>query len=360
MSRDPLTTTPAAPESTLLAERPTRPASLEALTSEGATACAQAQPDRPANPTKSSTTGRPGRASLLRDSYELAKPRITLMVVITAGIGFTLGCQRSELIAGLPLAGEAGGWGLLGMLNALVGVALCCVGAGTLNQVYETDVDALMSRTRHRPLPAGRVSPAYAVVYGLITGMLGLGMLVLGHNLITAALAIGTILAYAFVYTPLKRRTPWATEIGAIPGAMPPVLGYTAASGQLDATAGCLFGILFLWQLPHFYAIGWLYREEYRRAGLPILAVSDPSGRSTFWRSLLGCLLLLPVGAAPFFLGISGYVALFGALALGGWFLWSALRLVREGSTSRARSMFRVSLLYLPLVLMLLVLNRVG
>jgi len=286
----------------------------------------------------------PSLADRARDYAELAKLRITLMVVITAFVGFVVGGGGAVV----------GPWWLV--LLALAGTALCCMGASAFNQVYEAGTDAMMHRTRDRPVPAGRIGVTEGMLGGLGLSAAGLGML-LAVGLLPAGLAAFTIFSYAAVYTPMKRLSPWALPVGAVPGAMPPVIGYAAAAGEVGPAAGVLFAIMFLWQVPHFLAIAWLYREDYARAAMPMLPVLEPSGRWTFRWSLITCVVLLAAGALPVALGVSGwwYFAVSTAVGLG--FLALAVRLVLRPTAGRARAMFLASLAYLPAVLAMLLVD---
>lgn len=280
----------------------------------------------------------------LADFRELAKPRITLMVVLTALAGFLLGTR-----------GGPEPWLLAA---TLLGTALSCAGAGALNMVLEHPTDALMRRTAARPIPAGRMRPWEALLFALALCAAGVGVLFLWVNPLTAVASLVCIGSYAFVYTPLKPRLRLAILVGAVPGAIPPVMGWTAATGQLGAGAAAVFAILFFWQVPHFLAIDWLYREDYRRAGFPTFAVVDPAGRSTALGSVVHGLLLLPVSAAPYMLGLAGRVYLAGAIVLGLVYLGGSIVLGVERSDRSARRLLLASVLYLPLLLALLVLDR--
>jgi protoheme IX farnesyltransferase len=244
------------------------------------------------------------------------------------------------------------------LLNALIGTALVAAGTNALNQVFERDVDALMRRTEGRPLPAGRLSVVAGAAFGWGTGIAGVAWLGWLTNQTTAALAALTLVTYVFGYTPLKRKSTLATLVGAVPGALPIVGGWTAGGGPLGAGAWALFWIMFLWQLPHFLALAWIYREDYRRAGLKMLSVSDGDGSQTFRQAALYALALLPVSLAPTALGLSGRVYFIGAVVLSGWLVTACLRAVRTRSTKSAGRLFATANLYLPLLLLLLVLNR--
>ncbi|HEX4601489.1 MAG TPA: heme o synthase [Gemmatimonadales bacterium] len=275
---------------------------------------------------------------------ELTKPRITQLVLLTAAAGFYLGSG-----AGVDV-------GLL--VRTLVGVALVAAGTNAFNQVRERDVDAQMPRTRGRPLPSGRVSLRAAAVFAGTISLAGVVYLALAVNLLTAGLAALTLASYVLLYTPLKRRTTLNTLIGAVPGALPIVGGWTAAGGALGPAVAALFGILFLWQLPHFLALAWIYREDYRRAGLAMLSVDDPDGRHTGQMVLLYAVALVPVSLFPTLLGVTGALYFFGALALGLGYAGVSIALLRAVTTSRAWRVFLVSIVYLPALLTLMVLDK--
>ncbi len=272
----------------------------------------------------------------LADWVELTKPRITLLVTLTTAAGFALA-------SALPLA-------LPRFFATLLGTALVAAGSAAFNQVVERDTDQLMRRTATRPLPARRMLPAQAAAFGALLAIPGLLVLALAVNLLTAAIGFATLVAYVAVYTPLKRRSALATLIGAIPGAAPPVMGWTGASGEISLGGWLLFAILFLWQLPHFLAIAWLYRDDYRRAGMPLLTVNDPDGRATGQQALLYALALLPVSLMPSAVGITGAVHLAGALLFGGLFLASAALFARKQTVATARRLLLTSVFYLPAV----------
>jgi heme o synthase len=278
------------------------------------------------------------------DWLELTKPRITLMVVLTALVGFVT-------------ASPGPAWGFL-LLAALAGTGLVAAGASVLNQVMERDTDALMRRTRTRPLPAGRVGPAPARAYGALLTLAGLATLLGLCGRLAAGVALATWASYLFAYTPLKRRTPLATLVGAVPGALPPVIGWAAARGRLEPGAFILFAILFLWQIPHFLAIAWLYREDYARAGLPMLPVLDREGTFTGRQAVLHSLALLLVSLAPAAAGLAGPPYLAGAFVLGAGLTAFALRLARARDLGSARGLFLASVVYLPALSSLLLAAR--
>lgn len=278
----------------------------------------------------------------------LTKPRITLFVVMTAFVGFVAGTKG-------PLSGMD-----LGLLfHTLLGTALVASGTSAFNQVWEKELDGRMQRTAARPLPSGRLPLAGAALFAGALSVVGLVELLLFTNGITTALAAFTLVSYVCVYTPMKTRSPASTIVGAIPGALPPLGGYVAAAGALGLPGLALFAILFVWQLPHFFAIGWRHRVDYAKAGVVILPVIDPTGRSTARQTLLWTAVLLPVSLLPSLVGTAGFAYAFGAFAMTLLFLASSLRFARDISDGRARSLFLASIGWLPAVLVLLVLDRV-
>ena len=278
------------------------------------------------------------------DFLALTKPRLNLLVLIT-----TLG--------GLYLAAPDGVHPVL-LFHTIVGTALVAGGAAALNQVWERDTDGLMRRTRMRPVPAGRLQALESTRFGLLLSAAGLVQLAVGVNLIAAAVAAATLVSYVLVYTPLKRRTWHSTLVGAFPGALPPVIGAVAATGELSLTALALFGIVFFWQIPHFLAIAWLYREDYARAGLPLLPVVEPDGRSTGRQAVIYAAALVPASLAPAAVGLAGPAYLAAAAALGAGLLVLSARFARERSTPSARKLFFASIAYLPALWAMLVADR--
>lgn len=274
--------------------------------------------------------------SRLADYGTLTKPRITLLVVITAYIGFALGGPD---------------WSWIAMIGTLVGTALSCMGASAFNQVYERDTDAMMNRTRHRPLPSGRMSVREAATLASVLSVVGVLVLWVTSNGLAASVSAFTILSYAVLYTPLKRTTTLALWVGAVPGAMPPIIGYAAATQTIALPAVLVFAIMFLWQIPHFLAIAWLYRDDYARAGLKMLPVVDPDGGSTFRQIVTTCFALLPLGLLPTLIGITGLFYFVTAMVCGLLFIACALALVQDPTRARARGLFFASLIYLPVVL---------
>ncbi|MGZ3356814.1 MAG: heme o synthase, partial [Isosphaeraceae bacterium] len=273
----------------------------------------------------------------------LTKPRIVVMVLVTVGVGFLLGARGSAHPATLSLT--------------LLGTALVAGGASTLNQWMERARDARMRRTANRALPRGRLGAVEAASFGVGLGLAGTAILLWGANWLAAAVAVSTLLLYVFVYTPLKPWTTLNTAIGAIPGALPPVIGWAAATETLGIEAFSLFLIVFLWQFPHFLAIAWIYREDYARGGLKMLPGADPQGALTGRQATIYALALIPAGLLPATIGLAGPVYFVGALVLGLLYLVVAIQFWTGVSESTARRLLRMSFFYLPLVLLLLVLN---
>jgi protoheme IX farnesyltransferase len=280
----------------------------------------------------------------MKHYIDLTKPRITWLILMSTAVGFYFGAQA--------------GWTWAVLLHTLIGTGLIASGTAALNQWYEWDADAKMERTRHRPIPAGHLSRRSSFLFATVLSLAGFAELGFFVNWLTAALGLFTLASYLFLYTPLKRRTPQSTTIGAIPGAMPPLIGYVAAHGSLTAEGWALYAILFVWQFPHFYAIAYMYREDYGRAGIRMLPVIDASGESTAWHILLTSVLLLPVSLAPVYLSMAGTVYLAGAIALGLWFLYAGTRAWRHLDAATARSVLLASVLYLPALYALMLLDR--
>jgi len=279
------------------------------------------------------------------DFCALTKPRVVVMVLVTTFVGFYLGSANPP------------DW--IRLVHTLIGTALAAGGTLALNQFLERDVDARMARTRMRPLPDGRLQPVEALLFGGLVTVTGLAYLALGTDAATATVTALIAALYLGAYTPLKRVTPLAMVIGAIPGALPPVTGWVAARGELGAGAAVLFAILFLWQLPHTLAIARLYRDDYAEAGIRVLPVVDPDGASTERQIVVGCLALLAAGLLPTLAGLAGPVYFFGAFALGGAFLACGLAQAFAPSPLAARRVLIASVLYLPLLLGLMALDKV-
>jgi protoheme IX farnesyltransferase len=250
------------------------------------------------------------------------------------------------------------GWLLL--LNTLIGTALVASGASAFNQLLEIDSDGLMRRTRARPLPSGRITPARAKAFALVLSVIGLAQLAYAVNLLAAAVAFVTLLTYTVFYTPLKKRTSLATVVGGVPGALPPMIGWAAVRGNLSLEAWILFGIVFLWQMPHFLAIAWMYREDYKRAGFPLLPIIEPDGASTGRQAVMYAAALLPVSLAPVAAGMAGNAYLAVAAVMGIGFLALAARFAWLRTATDARRLFFGSILYLPLLWIAMVINRVA
>lgn len=286
--------------------------------------------------------GKPSLGALTRDYLQLSKSRIVLMVLITTAAGFLFATDHVD--------------GML-MLHALLGTALVAAGTNALNQYVEREHDAHMHRTRTRPLPAGRITPRAALVFSSGIAIVGTVYLGLAVNWLTAALGAFTLASYIFVYTPLKRISTINTIIGAIPGAVPPLMGWTAATNELALGGWLIFGILFLWQLPHFMAISWLHREDYARGGFAMLAVRDADGAAVARQAIFYTLALIPVSVAPSLLGMTGTVYFIGAAAAGTALLAATIRFFFDRGQRNARSLFMISNLYLITVMLLLVVS---
>jgi len=287
----------------------------------------------------------PGVRGRATDFLALTKPRVVLMVLATTFVGFYLGTS------GGPDYGR--------LLHTLFGTALAAGGTIALNQYLERDVDARMERTRLRPLPDGRLQPREALIFGAAITAGGVLYLTLGVNLLSGLVTATSVGSYLCLYTPLKRKSPLSTLVGAIPGALPPVIGWAAARGELPVEAWVLFAILFLWQIPHSLAIARLYRDDYARAGIRLLPVIDPEGRNIRGPIVSHCSALLIVGLLPKAVGLAGAVYFFGALALGIAFLWCGISLAISRSAKAARRLLHASLVYLPLLLLLMALDKV-
>jgi heme o synthase len=283
-------------------------------------------------------------SDVIGDYVALTKPRLNFLVVASSAAGYYLGSPGSPDV--------------LLMAQAVAGTALVAGGAAVLNQVYERDTDALMRRTRMRPLPDGRVPPAEAQTFGAVLSLAGLALLAFRVNVLAASLALATLLVYLVVYTPMKRRTSLATLIGAVPGALPALIGWTASHGSIAAGGASLFAIMFLWQIPHFMAIAWLYRDDYGKAGFPMLPVIEPEGRRAGRQAVVYAAALVPVSLAPTLVGISGPIYFGLALVLGLAFLALSLRFANTRSEGSARALFFGSIIYLPLIWITMIANH--
>lgn len=281
--------------------------------------------------------------SLISAYTELTKPRILTLVLVTTALGFFLGARG---VYSLPL-----------FFFTMVGAALVCSGASALNQYLECETDKLMFRTRNRPIPSGVISPDAALSFGITLLLSGVILLCWKVNLLTAFLSLLTAFLYVLVYTPMKRMTWLNTTFGAIPGAIPPMGGWAAAAGQLDLGAWALFLILFVWQHPHFYAIAWMAKDDYARAGFKMLPVIEPDGKSTFWQIVLFSIALIPVSMLPTIIGMSGKLYFYGAALLSIGILVLGITLFNSKSNLDAKKLLKATVLYLPLVLFLIVID---
>lgn len=276
--------------------------------------------------------------------FELTKPRIAFLLVLSSAAGFYMASTT--------------GFEPLLFVNSMLSITLLAFGVSTLNQFIERDIDPLMGRTATRPLPTGRVTPNEALVFGVCQCVLAEAFLFFAVNPLTAVLGFIVIIGYVFLYTPLKTRTSLSTVIGAIPGAMPPLMGWTAASNKITVVGWALFATQFLWQFPHFLSIAWLYRKEYANAGIKMLPVVEPSGKLTGRQIVLFSIMLLPVSLAPYFFQVAGPLFLVGATLLGIWFLWASVRAAKAKSDELARKLLLVSVIYLPLFFLLMVIDK--
>ena len=283
-------------------------------------------------------------SGLVRDLVELVKARLTLLVLLTTAVGFYLGAE--------------GPINFVALLHTVFGTAAAAAGAAALNQWWEYNLDALMQRTRSRPVPAGRMRPRDAVILGSALSIFGVAYLAFVCNALSAALAAITIIIYIFAYTPLKRVSTFNTALGAVPGALPPMIGWAAARGTLNAGAWMLFAILFFWQLPHFFAIAWMYRDDYARAGFQMISSDDRTGERSASQSVFFCMLLFVVAGLPAFLGIATVFYLLAELILGAVFVAVAMRFLKTRARADARRLFITSIIYLPLLLGALVLSK--
>jgi protoheme IX farnesyltransferase len=279
------------------------------------------------------------------DFLALTKPRLNLLVLVTT-------------LAGLYLASPAGDVALTLAAHTLIGTALVAGGAAALNQVWERETDRRMRRTSSRPVPRGRIAVAEGLWFGVLLSVVGLAQLALGATPAAAAVAAVTLISYVLVYTPLKTRTSLATLVGAVPGALPPVIGWAAATGEITLPAIVLFGIVFFWQMPHFLAIAWMYKDDYASAGIPLLPVLEPDGRRTGRQALLYTAALWPVSVLPAVVGLGGATYSAVAASLGIVFVWLSAAFARDRSADNARQLFLFSITYLPLLLGALVADR--
>jgi heme o synthase len=294
---------------------------------------------------KTDAVALPAVRSRASDFIALAKPRLNVLVVASSLAGYVMG------------GGDMSN--AMRVVLTVVGTALVAGGASAFNQVMEREPDGLMRRTRLRPVPDGRLQPAESLVFATVLSVAGLLLLAAGVNASSAGVALVTLLTYALIYTPLKRRSSFATVVGAIPGALPPVIGWAAARGGLSEGGWVLFAIVFLWQMPHFLAIAWIYREDYARAGFPLLPVIEPDGKSTARQAVFYCAALLPVSLAPTLVGMASTAYFVGALVLGVMFMAVTLKFARTRALPDARRLFFSSIIYLPLLWALMIVFRV-
>ncbi len=283
--------------------------------------------------------------SKVADFIELTKPRIAGMVLVVAFAGFYMA--------------SPGALDWLGALHALIGTAFIGCGSSAFNQIIEQDFDALMDRTQNRPLPAGRLNRTEAIVFSLSISIFGVVYLVAMTTLLAGGIALATLILYVFIYTPLKRVTTFNTAVGAIPGALPPLIGWAAATGSLTPAAWALFAILYLWQIPHFLAIAWMYRDDYARGGYKMLPVVDPSGESNFRQMLSQGAALIPFSLLPTVLGLTGVAYFFTALVLGLTFMAFGFRASRTRTRVDSRRLVLASVVYLPVLLVVMMLDKV-
>ena len=276
---------------------------------------------------------------------ELTKPRIAILLVLTSAAGFYLG--------------STGSFDFVLFANSMISIALLAFGVATLNQYWERDLDKLMKRTSTRPLPTNKVTPSEALVFGILQCVVAEVYLFFLVNPLTAFLGLLVIVGYVLVYTPLKTRTSVSTAIGAIPGALPPLMGWTAVCNDITLGAWALFAMQFLWQFPHFMAIAWMYREEYAKAGILMLPVVEPAGKITMRQIVMFTIMLVPVSLAPFFFGISGPIFLGAAVILGILFLIASIRVARSKTNEMAKHLLLVSVIYLPLLFIFMVADKI-
>jgi len=280
----------------------------------------------------------------MSDFSQLIKARLTFLVLVTTGVGFYVGTR--------------GPVDLVRLFNVLVGAALAAAGASALNQWWERDLDALMSRTRMRPVPSGRIRAGSALILGCFMALIGIVYLALTTNFLATILTALTVVIYIFAYTPLKRVTTINTLVGAIPGALPPLIGWAAARDSLNFGAWTLFAIVFVWQIPHFFAIAWICRRDYAHAGFRMLSGDDETGVRSASQAVLFCMLLLLIAGTPAFIGMTNSIYLLAEIILGGLFIAVAMRFHRIGNTGSARLLFLSSIIYLPLLFAALMLTK--
>ena len=276
---------------------------------------------------------------------ELTKPRIAFLLVLTSAAGFYMASN--------------GNFDVVRFVHTMVAIALLAFGVSTLNQYIERQIDVFMTRTALRPLPTKKITPTEALVFGIVQCVAAEIYLLALVNVLTAFLGLLVIVGYVFLYTPLKTKTSLSTVVGAFPGAMPPLMGWTAVTGDITLTAWMLFATQFLWQFPHFLSIAWLYRDQYAKAGILMLPVVEPSGKLTARQIVFFTIMLVPVSLAPFFFHSSGLLFLVGATLVGAWFLWAAVKAARLRTDESARRLLLVSVIYLPVLFLLMVIDKI-
>ena len=281
----------------------------------------------------------------MKDYIALTKPRVTWLILASTAVGYYFGARF--------------GWSVWTLFHTIMGTCLIASGTAALNQWYERDADAKMKRTEKRPLPSGRMNERNAFWFAVALSILGFLELCWGANVLTGMLGLFTLVTYLFVYTPMKQKSPHSTTIGAIPGAMPPIIGFAGAAGMLNTDAWILGAILFLWQFPHFYAIAWMYRDDYERAGIRMLPVIEPDGESTARRIVWCSFALIPLSLLPRFFSMAGNLYVIGAVIAGIGFLYASSKIMHDRTRVRARSVLLASVIYLPILYGLLVLDRV-
>lgn len=280
------------------------------------------------------------RKEILAAYWELSKPKIAVMGLVVVAIGYAMGVQET--------------WNWLHLAESLIGIGAVAISSSAINQYIERDSDRLMERTANRPLPSGRLSVRQALTFGIGLGVGGLVLLAVRINLLTAIMSFVTLITYTLMYTPLKRKTAFCTTVGAIPGALPPLLGWTAIRGSIDMEAIVLFGILFLWQFPHFLAIVWIYRHEYKEAGLKMLPFDKPIPKAVGYVAVGNAIALIPISLLPQQLDMTGDRYFWAALVLGIGYLFCSIHFLQDESTKRARRLVWTSLIYLPLLLIIM------
>jgi protoheme IX farnesyltransferase len=282
---------------------------------------------------------------MVQDYIDLTKPRITWLILMSTGVGFFFGAQNAI-------------WTWAVLIHTMIGTGLIASGTAALNQWWEREADKKMTRTELRPLAAERIGATGALVFAIVLSIAGFVELWLGANLLTGLLGVFTLLTYLLIYTPMKQLTPHSTTVGAIPGAMPPLIGFAAAHGSLTSEAWILFAILFVWQFPHFYAIAWMYKDDYAKAGIKMLPVVDPTGENTARQILFYSLALIPISMIPRYLGMSGNIYLVGALVLGSVYFYSGILVARNKTREDARRVLLASIVYLPVLYALMMADR--